>query len=402
MSSKAHGGVGTGGGRAVWYDPRNRGGNAAGQRAEAGIFCRAADVSLRNSKTMFLAAGASGFLVLQKPLDEAGDAFVDFHGGVVAKEIAGLGDVGVSDGNVAGLRGLAVEDRGAAEGFFEQFDETIERDGLGFAEVEDLEAEAGARTGEDAIDGVSDEGVVARGGAIAEDGDGFAGGDEGGKFVDGQVGALAGSVYREESQHHDVYPVDVMVGVAEGFAGQFAGGIGGDRGEDRVGLGEWHLGVDAVNGRGGGNGDFADAVEAGGLEQVDGTFDIDALVEGRFLEAGANAGAGGKMDDLVEFCAPQGFVNRGAVGEIAVDEGERLGKGLEGAEVALLDDGRIEVVQVVENADCVAFVQEPFADVGADKPGASGDEKIHCRDASDCRPPMQSADFLSLRLKRCP
>ena len=99
----------------------------------------------------------------------------------------------------------------------------------------------------------------------------------------------------------DVHAIDVMVNVAKSFAGEFAGGVGRNGGKNRVALGKRDLGIHAIDGRGGGDGDFFDAVLAGGFEDVDGAFDVDALVKGGFFEAGPDAGASGEMDDLIEF-----------------------------------------------------------------------------------------------------
>ena len=82
---------------------------------------------------------------------------------------------------------------------------------------------------------------------------------------------------------------------------------------------------------------FLTPIFPGGFEQVDRAFDVDALVKGGFGEAGPHARAGREMDDLVKFHAAEQFVERGAVGQIAVDEFERFGQRLDVAEIAAFE-----------------------------------------------------------------
>ena len=147
--------------------------------------------------------------------------------------------------------------------------------------------------------------------------------------------------------------------------------------EDRVALGKRHLRVDAIDRGGGGDDELPDAVEPRGLQQVDRALDIDALVEGGFLEAGPHPRARGQVDDLVEAHAAEQLVQRGAVGQVAVHELEGLGQGLDVAEVALLEARVVEGIKVVERPDGVAGMQQPLADMRADKARAARDQEIH-------------------------
>ena len=45
-------------------------------------------------------------LVVAEPVDEKGDAVLDFDAGTIAEALAGFGDVGEGQRDVAGLRGL--------------------------------------------------------------------------------------------------------------------------------------------------------------------------------------------------------------------------------------------------------------------------------------------------------
>ena len=137
------------------------------------------------------------------------------------------------------------------------------------------------------------------------------------------------------------------------------------------------LAVDAIDGGGGGDGDLPDAVEPRGLQEIHRALDIDALVKGGLLEAGPHPRARGEVDDLVEAHAAEQLVQRGAVGQVAVDEFEGPGEGLEVAEVALLEARVVEGIEVVERPDRVAGMQQPLADVRADETGAAGDQEVH-------------------------
>src|SRR5208337_3270543 len=72
-------------------------------------------------------------------------------------------------------------------------------------------------------------------------------------------------------------------------------------------------------------------------------------------------------------------VERGSVGDVAVDEFKRFGERLDFAEVALLELRVVKRIEVVERPDTVAVAQEPFANVRTDEARAAGDQKIHGR-----------------------
>ena len=165
--------------------------------------------------------------------------------------------------------------------------------------------------------------------------------------------------------------------MAERLAGQLAGGVGRDGGENGIALAEGNLGVHPVNGRGRGHGKLAHAVAPGGFQQVDGPLGIHAQVERGLVQTGADPGAGGQMDDLIELHGTEQLVHGPDIGEIGVDELERTAQLLQFLEIAAFDEGVVEIIQVVHRPDPVAFEQQPFANVGADEAGATGDEKVH-------------------------
>lgn len=224
---------------------------------------------------------------------------------------------------------------------------------------------------------VSDVGVIAGGGAVAEHGDGLTLVDALGEFVNGEVRALSGSVDGEKAEHGNVHAVNMMVGVAQGFAGQLAGGVGGDGLEDGVVLAEGNLCIDAIDGGGTGDGDFFHLPLSGGLEDIYGALDVDPLVEGWLFEAGPNPSAGGEVDDLIKLSAGKDLFDLLGNGQVALDEGEGFGERLDVADVALLDRGGIKIIEIVEGDDLMALVQQFFTYVGADEAGAACYQKIH-------------------------
>ena len=129
------------------------------------------------------------------------------------------------------------------------------------------------------------------------------------------------------------------------------------------------------------------------FEDVNRAFDVDALVKRRFSEARAHARAGGEVDDLVEFHTAEQFVERGAVGQIAVDEFKRFGERLDVAEVPAFELRVVKRVEVIERPDGVAVAQQPFADVGTNETRAAGDQKIHGRKLTIRRRSVECGDM---------
>ena len=83
------------------------------------------------------------------------------------------------------------------------------------------------------------------------------------------------------------------------------------------------------------------------------------------------------MDDLIELDRGKNSVQRGVVGDVAVDEFKRFGDGLDFPQVALLELRIVKMIEVVKRPDAMAVAEEAFANVRADEARAAGDEKIH-------------------------
>ena len=74
------------------------------------------------------------------------------------------------------------------------------------------------------------------------------------------------------------------------------------------------------------------------------------------------------MNDLVELDVVKQRFQRGGLGEVAVDEMERLAEDLDIIEVSLLDGRAVKGVEFVERPDGVTGEQQSLANVRADKP----------------------------------
>src|SRR5262249_32334416 len=96
---------------------------------------------------------------------------------LVTEQSPRLGDVGVCERHVAGLRRAALDARLPAQGFFEQFDHPIDRDGLRLAQVDNLEGRGVVfDRGHHALQDVVDVGEIPFGRAVAVNLDGAAAG----------------------------------------------------------------------------------------------------------------------------------------------------------------------------------------------------------------------------------
>lgn len=302
-------------------------------------------------------------------LFEPGDKFGQpvAHAGArrVAQEPGGFGDVGIGEGHVAGLLGVLFDEGLFAADLLEGGDQLVEGGGLVVAEVDDFERGGVVLGGApSAIHDVVHIGVVAPGVAVAVFGDGATLKDVAGEFVDGQVRTLAGAVNGEVAQCGDSHAVEAGVVGAELLGAEFAGGVGREGGVDGVVLAEGHLAVDTVDGGGGGEGEAAHAVAAAGLQEVERAKGVDLNVEARVLDGGAHAGLGGDVDDGVGPALGENALDKGLVADVALEE---AGAGGEGGDVAALDLGAVEVVEVVEGDHVVALGQDALAEVGADE-----------------------------------
>ena len=114
-----------------------------------------------------------------------------------------------------------------------------------------------------------------------------------------------------------------------------------------------------------------------GFEEINRAFDIDALIKRRFRQTRPNTRARCQMNNLIEFRFAKKFVERSVVGNVALHKRERFGERLNFADIALLDGNVVERIQVIERPDRVTVVEQPFAKIRPDKPGAACDKKIH-------------------------
>lgn len=136
--------------------------------------------------------------------------------------------------------------------------------------------------------------------------------------------------------------------MTKGFAGEFAAGVGGDGGKDGISLCEGHFDIHTIDGGGGGDGDFFDAIRTGGFEQVDGSTNIDLLEHGGFEQAGADSGARGEVDDLIELHGAEKIGEGLFITQIAFDKMEWLVQRGKVRQRGAFDGGIVEWRKVVK------------------------------------------------------
>src|ERR1043165_185179 len=293
----------------------------------------------------------SSFRITAKPLDETPYAFFNRRLRVVAEEPPRFRDVGEGLRHVAGLRGPALDEGLAAQLALEQGDQLAQAHRARLAEVEDLE---GARLVVDgrahARDDVVNEGVVAPRRAVAEDGERAALADEARELVDGEVGALARAVDREEAEADRAQAPEVRVGVAEQLARRLRRRVRADGPAHGVVLGKRNLLVLAVDGGRRAEDELADIVRARKLKQVERAPDVRLGVEQRFDERRAHARARGEVNDAVKRRLAGDRFQRVAVAHVRLGETEVLAREVR-RDVAALDRRVVEVVEVVNHVD---------------------------------------------------
>ncbi len=148
----------------------------------------------------------------------------------------------------------------------------------------------------------------------------------------------------------------------EQLAGPLGRRVGRDRLVDGVVLGERHLLVDPVDGGGGGEDEVRRAVPSRRLEQAQGPDAVDLFVEDRLGEARPHAGPGGEVDHGVEAARGEQAVDQRGVADVALDQPPVVALRELGG-VGALQGGVVEVVEIVEDGDPVAPVQESAGDV---------------------------------------
>ena len=81
------------------------------------------------------------------------------------------------------------------------------------------------------------------------------------------------------------------------------------------------------------------------------------------------------MDDAVGFLLADGAFHGIPIAQIGVVNGHLLAKA---SHIGPLDGRIVEIVEIVENAQGVAFREEEVREIGADEPGAAREEDVHC------------------------
>lgn len=175
---------------------------------------------------------------------------------------------------------------------------------------------------DDAFDDVVDVGEVAFAVAVVEDFDSFAFDELVSKAEIGHVGATGGAVDGEETEAGGGDVVEFGVGVGEELVALFGGGVKGDGVIDFVVSAEWDFFVAAVDGATGGVDEVFGSVVAAGFEDVVEADEVRFDVCVGVVDAVANAGLSGEVDDDVKMVFCKKFFYGDFVGEVAFDKGK--------------------------------------------------------------------------------
>ena len=278
------------------------------------------------------------------PFGEFAETVAERGVGLEAEVALKRGGVGESYGDIARLHGdeffvgfkvvILGEDAGADEFFLENLDEVEEVFWVGVADVVDFVGRerkavfAGFLFGgvchdaEDAFDDVVDVGEVTLAVAVVEDFDFVAFDKLVGEAEICHVGAAGGTVDGEEAETGGGDVVEFGVGVGEELVGFFGGSVKGDGIVDLVVGAERDFFVAAVDGAAGGVDEMFDGVVAAGFEDVVETDEVGFDVDVGVIDAVADAGLGGEVDDEVWLFGFEELVYGGLVGEVALDESE--------------------------------------------------------------------------------
>jgi hypothetical protein len=104
-------------------------------------------------------------------------------------------------------------------------------------------------------------------------------------------------------------------------------------------------------------------VQARGFEHVNGAFHINALVKSRLFETGADPGPRSQVDDLIEPSVGDDLFDRNSICQIAMHELEPGPECFKVAQVPAFESGIVKVVQIVEDANAMAFSEKTFRDM---------------------------------------
>ncbi len=209
-------------------------------------------------------------------------------------------------------------------------------------------------------------------GAVAEDAEPV--GVGGGLLVEVEDVAVGVALAEDGDKAEEVSLVELAalgVGGNEALAGDLGSAVEGGLYGKQIGLGGGALGGNegfAVNGASGGEGKAADAVGAGGFEDVGGRDGVLLEIAGGVFPTVADIGIGGEVEDHVG--PGHGGGEGGEVEVIAFDKFKE-GRGEGTGEEAALAGG-----EVVPTGDAHAVGQEAVDEIGTNEAGGTGDESV--------------------------
>src|ERR1044071_2971985 len=260
--------------------------------------------------------------VPSEPVNKKRDASFYFYGRIIAEFSPRFGNIGAGERHITRLRRKPFDQRFPSYGQLQQINQPVKLHCFRLTQVENLIAKVPLSAGDDALKNVIDKGVIARRGTVAKNGNGLAGLNQRREFMNREIWPLSRSVHCEEPQHHNVQPMEVMIDMSQRLTSQFACSVRRDRARNRVIFRKWDFRIDAVDRRRRGNGDFPNQIAARRLQQIDGSFDIHALVHRRLFQTGAYTRTRSEMNDLIKSNTPQKLLEAIALSQVCLNKPE--------------------------------------------------------------------------------
>jgi hypothetical protein len=238
------------------------------------------------------------------------------------------------------------------------------------AEVEDLVIGlAVVQRAEDAAHGVGYDGVIASGGPIPEEGNRLTGQDHFRKLMDGQIGPLSRTEYREKAQSDESDAVQVAVHVTHEFASQFGGRVRTDRSQIGLVFRPRHIRAVAIHAARRGEHELTDAVRLGEIEEGLGPHHVHINIPGRPLDRRAHTCQSCEMHDRIDSELGE-RLDRIRIADIPFHQGE-VGMLQRLLDIPQFHIPTIERVEVVERDHPMSDCQQGIAQMATDEPGAS-------------------------------
>src|SRR6476620_969674 len=159
----------------------------------------------------------------REPLYEPWQALAELGRWVVTEQSSCFGNVGTSQGHIAGLLRQPVNFRLFSKRIFYRQNQLFQLNGLALAKIKNVVTRAFVLDrGHRSLKHVIDVSVIAARAAISKLIDGLTGVNAPGELMNRQIGPLPRTVHGEITKRHDTHLVEMRIGRAKKFSRDFA------------------------------------------------------------------------------------------------------------------------------------------------------------------------------------